>query len=687
MSTSGRPTPETPDDDPHLWLEAIDDEKALQWVERQNGITLDRYGDASCQRDCDVLTEIFDRPDNIPFIRRRGGLIYNFWTDADHPRGIWRRTTLDNYRRDTPDWDVLLDLDDLASREDEDWIWHGASTLLPEHDRAMLRLSRGGSDAVVLREFDLGTKSIIDDGFYLPEAKGGVAWLDRDTLLLFSALGEGMATTSGYSRTVRLWHRKSDVETAPVLFETDVSNMGAWADVDRTAGREDIWFCDKPSFFEQRWWIGDRTGPKTRIDLPTDAGFQVHNDWLVVRPRKVWTVGGRTYAPDTVLGLSLSSFLEGDRDFHVLFEAGERRSLQGFSWSGPSLVLSILDDLAPVFEIWSASEKGWKKAEQPDLPRIAAASLWSLDVEPEEANGDLIGTVQTPVIPTTFTLFASKKAPEVLKQAPSTFDSHGLHVSRHEAVSIDGERIPYTQVGPKESNGNEPVHLSGYGGFRSPQLPHYRVSIGKLWLERGGTSVIANIRGGGEFGTRWHEAGRREKKPRSHDDFAAVADDLVKRGVTRPERIAAEGGSNGGILITNMLTRYPQHFGALFCTIPLIDMRRYTKLLAGASWIDEYGDPDKPEDWAFLQHYSAYHTAKTNQVYPPILLATSRRDDRVHPGHARKMTAKLQEMGYTTFFYEPAAGGHGYGKNNRERASFIALGYRFLRESIGWVDE
>ncbi|MGI9501628.1 MAG: prolyl oligopeptidase family serine peptidase, partial [Geminicoccaceae bacterium] len=487
MPTSGRPTLETPDDDPRLWLEAIDDEKALQWVERQNGITLDRYGDASYQHDCNVLTDIFDRPDHIPFIRRRGGLLYNFWTDAEQPRGTWRRTTLDDYRRKAPDWHTLLDLDDLASRENEDWIWQGASSLLPDHERAIVRLSRGGSDAVVLREFDLTTRSWVEDGFYLPEAKGGIAWLDRETLLLSSAIGEGMATTSGYSRTVRLWRRGEDVEHAPVLFETETDNLRSWALVDRTAGREDIWFGDWPGFFEQRWWIGDRSGPKTRIDLPADAGFQVRSDWLVVRPRSRWTVGGKNHAPDSVLGISFPAFLEGDRDFHVLFEASERCTLDGFFWAGPTLVLSILDNLAPVFEFRSPSKQGWERTEQPDLPEIAAANLWPLDVEPEEANDDLIGTVQTPITPPTFTLFLSNKAPEILKRAPATFDSQGLHVSRHEAISIDGERIPYVQVGPEEPSGNEPVHLSGYGGFRSSQRPYYRASIGKLWLERGGT--------------------------------------------------------------------------------------------------------------------------------------------------------------------------------------------------------
>jgi prolyl oligopeptidase len=282
------------------------------------------------------------------------------------------------------------------------------------------------------------------------------------------------------------------------------------------------------------------------------------------------------------------------------------------------------------------------------------------------------------------TLIEPGQAPVILKRAPRTFDGDGLVVTRHEAVALDGERIPYVQVGPPGETGAAPVLMRGYGGFGVALLPSYSSAVGKLWLERGGTSVTANIRGGGEFGSPWHDAGRRERKPMSHDDFAAVASDLVKRGVTRPQRIAAEGGSNGGILITNMLTRYPERFGALFCTIPLIDMRRYSKLLAGASWIAEYGDPDRPEEWAFLQTYSAYHRAGPGCTYPPILLATTRKDDRVHPGHARKMTAKLQAMGYEAYFYEPAAGGHGFGRDNKEVAAFVALGYAFLREKIGW---
>jgi len=405
--------------------------------------------------------------------------------------------------------------------------------------------------------------------------------------------------------------------------------------------------------------------------------------WLAVKRRTAWTIGGETHPPDAVLGISFAAFLAGDRHFTKLFEPAERRALQGFFWSGGRLVMSILDDLKPVFEVLTPSDSGWSRERITGLPDIGVAHVWSLDVRAEESTGDLLASTQDPLTPPSLYLVPPRAAPQLLKRAPQAFDPAGLAVTRQEAISEDGTRIPYVLVGPGNT-GDAPVHLSGYGGFGISQLPYYNSALGKLWLERGGTGVVANIRGGGEFGTAWHDAGRREKKRLSHDDFAAVAADLVRRGVTRPGRIAAEGGSNGGILITNMLTRYPERFGALFCTIPLIDMRRYAKLHAGASWIAEFGDPDNPADWAFLAGISAYHQAVPGRPYPPILIATSRRDDRVHPGHARKMAAKLQAMGYEAYFYEPAAGGHGYGKDNAERAAFTALGYNFLRRAIGW---
>jgi prolyl oligopeptidase len=683
MAIDDRPTIAAPDDDPYLWLEEVEGERALDFVDRQSRLTLEAFGGRQFEMDRDTLAAIYDRSDNIPYVTRHGGLVYNLWKDAKNPRGLWRRTTLADFRNAEPGWETLLDIDRLAAEEDKDWLLSWTQPL-PGNSRVITALSRGGSDAVTLREFDLDTKAFLAGGFTLPEAKS--EWVDADTLLLSSALGEGMATNSGYARTVRLWRRGEPVERAPVLFEVPADRMAAYCSVDDTAPTPRMWFIDRIDFFNLNLWLGTEAGPRTKLDLPTDIWLEAHNDWLAVKLRAAWTVAGKTYAPDSVLGISLSAFLAGDRNFTIVFEPQPRRALQGFFWTAGKLVLSVLDELRPVFEICTPSAGGWTRARLQGLPEIGVVDVWRLDRHEAESNGDLLANVQDPVTPPSLLLIEGVASPAILKQAPKTFSADGLIVTRHEAISVDGERIPYVQTGPAAETGDAPVYMSAYGGFGLAVKPHYNSALGKLWLERGGTTVQANIRGGGEFGTRWHDAGRYAGKRLAHDDFAAVAADLVKRGVTRANRIAAEGGSNGGILITNMLVRYPERFGALFCTIPLIDMRRYTKLLAGASWIAEYGDPDKPAEWEWLKTYSAYHAAIPGQNYPPILIATTRRDDRVHPGHARKMAAKLQAMGYEAWFYEPAAGGHGYGKDNRERAGFIALGYTFLRNKIGWVD-
>jgi len=430
--------------------------------------------------------------------------------------------------------------------------------------------------------------------------------------------------------------------------------------------------------------VDSASSPKTRIEIPSDCWAQVSRGWLAVKPRTPWNIGGETYEVDTIVGMSFAAFLAGERRFTTLFQPDARRALQGFFWCGGRLVLSILDDLKPVFEVITPSNGEWSREIIGGLPDLGTAYVWPLDIYPEESTGDLLATTHDRLTPPSLFLIKPHAAPQVLKRAPQAFDATGLVGSRHEAVSSDGTRIPYVQVGPPSETGDAPVHLYGYGGFGISMPPFYNSAIGKLWLERGGTSVVAHLRGGREFGTAWYEAARREGRRLAHDDFAAVAADLVRRGVTRPGRIAAEGASNGGLLIANMLTRYPERFGALFCTVPVIDMRRYHKLLIGPAITDEYGDPDKSEDWKFLAGISAYHMAAPGRAYPPILITTSRRDDRAHPGHARKMAAKLQAIGYEAHFYELASGGHSYGKDHDDMAAFISLGYTFLRRAIGW---
>ena len=676
-----RPTLAAPDDDPYLWLEDVDAPPALAWVDAQTASTRARLTGPAFDAARATLRTLLDRPDNIPVPARRAGLLYNFWRDARNPRGLWRRTTLASFRTAAPEWDTLLDLDALAAAENEDWVWAGAATLPPEHRRAILSLSRGGSDATVQREFDLDARTFVPNGFHLPEAKSSTAWLDPDTLLLATALGP--VTTSGYPATVRLWRRGAAWDTEPPIFTAPPTSMRAWGQFDRENDR--LVFGESLGFYDSTVWLGDRTGPTERIDLPTDATYSYRHDWLLVSGRTPWQAGDATAEPDVVLAIRLSHFLAGSRRFTTVFEPGPRLALQGFYFAGNHVILSVLDRLRPVFLAYTPGE--WLPRQIDGLPTTGTASAWPLDTDPDESDGTLVAVAQDPLTPPTLLLLPNHLAtPEILRRIPPAFDPTGLVVTRHEAISSDGERIPYVQTGPANPSGDAPVHLTGYGGFGVSVSPTYKPGLGKLWLERGGTTVLAHLRGGAEFGTRWHEAGRLAGKRLSHDDFAAVAADLVRRGVTRPSRIAAEGGSNGGLLLANMLTRYPTHFGALFCTIPLIDMRRYHRLLAGASWTAEYGNPDIPADWAFLAPLSAYHAAEPGRAYPPILLATTRRDDRVHPGHARKMAAKLQALGYDALFYEPPAGGHGYGKDNAEIADFAALGLTFLRQSIDWPE-
>ena len=671
-----RPTLEAPDDDPYLWLEEVDGARALAWVEAETARTLHRYGGEVFARDRDALAAMWDRKDKIPLVTRRGGEVYNFWVDADHKRGLWRRAPWLAYRDGEPDWEILLDLDALSAGEGEDWVWAGATMRPGDRVRALLSLSRGGGDACSLREYDLNTKTF--GGFVAPEAKQSADWVDADTLIVCSA--QGAATRSGYARTARLWRRGEPFEVAKIVFEGEADDISVFAGLDRSVEPPRWLFGRRTSFFAYQLWVGDLE-TRTKIDAPDDADKDIHGRWLLVQTRTPWTLHGQTHPA----GALLAAPLGGEAPFTLLFTPTQRCVLETYAWVGDRLLLSILDDLAPAFDLLTPAE-GWRRRRLTGVPEVGVVSVSRLDAYARESNGEALVFAQSPITPMEMRLVDLSSeppaAPTVLRRMPALFDARGLVVTRHEAIAGDGEAIPYVQVGPAKGDGAARVHLYGYGGFEVSERPYYRSQIGKLWLERGGTSVVANIRGGGEFGPRWHKAGVREGKRVAQDDFAAVAADLVARGVTTASRIAAEGGSNGGLLIANMLTRHAEKFGALFCTIPLIDMRRYTKLLAGASWIEEYGDPDKPEDWAFLQRISAYHLAAPGQAYPPILIATTRRDDRVHPGHARKMAAKLQALGYPAWFYEPAAGGHGYGKDNAERAGFVALGLDFLWEAI-----
>jgi prolyl oligopeptidase len=677
-------------DDPFLWLEEIASPAVTQWIGARNAETVDALCDARFEADRRIVLALLNADDRIPGIGRRGPYVYNFWQDADHPKGFWRRTTLAEYRKPAPAWDVLLDVDALAHHEGEDWVWGGCAALPPGYRRGLVQLSRGGADAVVIREFDLDTRSFLADGFVLPEAKSSAAWVDENHLLVASPLGgDAFATQSGYARTVRRWARGTPFEAAPVVFEGKPEDVHVFGWQALEAPRPRAFLARALDFINQEVWV-EQDGGRRRLDVPTDASVGVFADRMMIELRTDWVVGDARYAAGALLAIGFDAFMAGRRDFTTLFAPTERAFLQGSDIARDVIAFKTLDEVHSRVMLARPDGAGWRIERLEGFSDQAVVDIAGIDrdsssafVAREEAD-DFLVQVDDAITPPTVWLARFGEAPEPLKAAPARFDARGLAITQHHAVADDGTRIPYFQVGRAglARDANNPVLLTGYGGFQVSVLPDYSVTTGKLWLERGGTHVIANIRGGGEFGPGWHEAGRRAGKKRAHDDFAAVARDLIARGVTRPQRLACRGGSNGGLLVGNMLARYPKLFGAIICEVPLLDMRRYSKLTAGASWIAEYGDPDDPADWGFLREISAYQLIRPGQSYPPILLTTSARDDRVHPGHARKMAAKLAAVGAPVYFHEPAEGGHAGAADNEHVAHNEALCYAFLRHTI-----
>ncbi|MEC8917414.1 MAG: prolyl oligopeptidase family serine peptidase [Pseudomonadota bacterium] len=738
--------PETagvPNEDPYRWLEAIDGAESLAWVEDQNRRTLARFADAEFASLETGLREILDADDRIPFVVKRGEHYYNFWQDAEHPRGLWRRTTWDSYRQPRPVWEVLIDVDALNAAEGENWVWHGASCLEPAHpgepwERALISLSRGGADADVTREFDLIGKRWVgggvdregegEAGFTRPEAKGGLSWIDRDTVFVYTDFGgadsgseNDSLTSSGYPRRVKRWRRGEPLSEAETVFEAAEQDLMAVAFHDSTRGFERDFIHHALAFYEQRLLEITPDGQHVPIEVPLSAQASVHREWLLVHLREDWTLnsgkggkGGKggnggnggndaavTYPSGALLAIDYETFKRGDRDFTTLFVPDAHRSLEGFEWTRHYLVLDVLEDVKHRLQVLTPGQgDDWSPRPLAGLPATGEIGVAAVD---DEESDEVFVIVTDYLTPTTLARLDLKHRdlaqldapPETIKRAPSFFETQGMQVTQRFAASLDGTSIPYFLVLPAgagdPANGNAdrptaplPTLLYGYGGFEISLTPHYIAGAGRSWLSRGGAYVVANIRGGGEYGPRWHRAALKGERHKAFEDFAAVAEDLVATGVTTPDKLGIQGGSNGGLLVGNMITRYPDHFAAAVCEVPLLDMQRYHLLLAGASWMAEYGDPGS-DDWNnFLKDYSPYHNLREGVNYPAVLFTTSTRDDRVHPGHARKMMARMEAMeAGDVYYFENTEGGHGGAADNAQRAKLGALAWRFLWNELG----
>lgn len=670
--------------DPHLWLEDVAGEQALDWVKARNADAEARLaGSAAFKQTEAAIREVLDSDARIPGVYKMGEHYYNFWKDQTNPRGVWRRTTLAEYRKAQPAWETILDLDALNKAEGENWVWHGANCLRPSYERCLIALSRGGADANVTREFNLATKSWVEGGFFRPEAKGGLAWIDQDTVFAYTDFGDGSMTTSGYPRIVKQWKRGTDLASAAVVYEGLADDMYISAGRDHTPGFERSYVSRTLAFYNNELYLIGADGQLQRIEAPNSAEKSFFRNWLTFELREPWTIGGTEYPAGSLLATALDGWMAGKRDVQVLFTPTDTTSLAGYTWTNNHLVLNVLDDVKNRLEVLTPAT-GWSRAPLAGAPAFGTISVGAVDRDSSDA---LWMSSADYLTPSTLSLVEIGQQPEVLKSMPAFFNADGKVINQHFATSKDGTRVPYFIVHDKDMvlDGSNPTLLYGYGGFEISLTPGYSPSMGRAWLEKGGVYVVANIRGGGEYGPRWHQAALKANRHKAYEDFAAVAQDLIARNITAPRHLGVQGGSNGGLLTGNMLTQYPELFGAVVVQVPLLDMQRYHKLLAGASWMAEYGNPDT-SDWEFIKTFSPYHLFDAEKDYPPVLFTTSTRDDRVHPGHARKMAALMLAAGKDVTYYENIEGGHGGAANNAQAAHMQTLAYRFLWERLGGKD-
>lgn len=666
-------------DDPFLWLEEVEGARAMEWVESRNESTLAELTQSEVYDPIFERTrEILDSSDRIAFPSIMGDYLYNFWQDASNPRGMWRRTSWEGYLSDDPAWETVLDVDALARAEDVNWSYAGATCLAPDYRYCLVRLSRGGADAVEVREFDLETRSFVEDGFRLPEAKQSVAWVDHDHLLVASDFGPGSMTSSGYARIARLWERGTPLSSARTLFEGgegDVSvGVGAWRTADRTMN----FVRHAPSFFQSMIYMLE-DGELVRMEIPMDASPSLVRDRLVVYLRSDWEVGGRSYPGGSLIHTGYDDFVAGARDFEILLDPGARQTVRGVSSTRDHLLVGMLDNVAGELRRYSYHDGSWTYETVP-APEMGSIGVVSTSPETNRYFFTYSGFTQ----PATLYLAGEDGAVSEVRGMPAMFDASGLVVEQHEATSRDGTRVPFFVVRHQNTrmDGTNPTLLYAYGGFEVAMTPSYAAVTGAAWLERGGVYVLANIRGGGEFGPEWHRSALRENRQRAYDDFLAVADNLVERRITASRHLGIMGGSNGGLLVGAAMTQRPELFNAVVIQVPLLDMRRYHTLLAGASWMEEYGDPDDPDQWTYIGRYSPYQNVRPDVEYPRPLFTTTTRDDRVHPGHARKMAALMESMGHPTYYFENTEGGHGAGVTSEQRARTQAVTFSYLWERL-----
>ena len=669
----GAQMPAKPPADPYVWLENVHGKKQLDWVKAQNQASLPALkADPRYKGNYDSILSVLDASDRIPYASLRAGIAYNFWQDAKNPKGVWRRTSLDDYLKPSPKWEVLLDVDALAKAEKENWVYKGAECA-PGQTRCLISLSRGGGDAVVVREFDIPSHKWITDGFNLKEAKSDVSWVDDNGVLFGTDFGKGSLTTSGYPRIVKHWTRGTPIAKAPTVYEGKLTDVAASAFVMRPKQGPYAMVVRSPSFFENEYFVLDllagKGGKARKLKLPLTAVVQGMIDGALIATLRADFGGFKKGA--------LIAFREGAPS-QLILDPGPRASVESVAVGRDKIYAAVTKNVIGQIHVFTRNGKGWSNAVLP-LPGAGTPEISSVDIYGTAA---LFG-FENYLIPPTLYVDAGIDRPKAIKSLPARFDAKGMVTEQFEATSKDGTKVPYFVTRPKTMKGPAPAILYGYGGFEVSLTPSYSANFGRLWVGKGGVYVVANIRGGGEFGPAWHDAALKLNRQRAYDDFAAVAEDLQHRGLTTPKQLGILGGSNGGLLVSTLMVQRPHLFGAVVCQVPLIDMIAYTHIGAGASWVGEYGDPAIPAERDYILTYSPFQNVKKGVKYPPVFFVTATSDDRVTPVHARKMAARMMEQGHEVWFYENTDGGHSAAADHRQAAEMWGLSFVYLAEKLG----
>lgn len=670
----------------HLYLEEVLGEKALGEVKGWNKRSLDELkADPRYQTFYEDALAILQSKDKIPYVSYRNDEVHNFWQDENHIRGIWRKSTLDSYLSDNTEWETVLDFDKLAKDEDKNWVYKGNNCLAPDYEMCIINLSDGGKDAVVRREFNTRTKTFVDGGFITPESKGTMDWVDEDTMIIGVDFGEGTMTDSGYPREARLWKRGTDLSEATLLGRGEQTDVGYWGGTfELSDGRREVVVSRSVDFYNSEVFHFPRNADGTvgemrkfPIPMQSNLGSEFKGQ-VLLSLNEDW----RGFKSGDLVSFAFDDFdADGEiKDVHLVYSPDEKSSLNGYGTTKSKVLLSISRDVKSAAYAFDWDGKAWT-SEKLDFPANGTVSIGATNDKEDVA---FISTESFLTPDTLWTYNTSTEEKAKAKSLPDWFDASSMVSEQFFATSADGTKVPYFVVRAKDTkmDGQNPTLLYGYGGFEISLNPSYSATRGKLWLENGGVYVLANIRGGGEYGPNWHQAGLKTERQRIYDDFIAVAESLIAKKVTSPDHLGVEGGSNGGLLTGVMTTQRPDLFNAAIIAVPLLDMQRFHKLLAGASWMGEYGDPDDAVEGKFLRSISPYHNLDPQGEYPEVFLITSTKDDRVHPGHARKFAKRMEDQGHDFYYYENIDGGHSAAANLKETANRLALQHVYLMKKL-----